>query len=396
MKLPQVDLAGKRCLVTGGTGFIGGRLVERLVAEHGAEVRVLVRNVSRAARIARFPVQMVSGDVAERADVERALEGCALVFHCAYGSVADPEGQRRVTVGGTENVLAAALSRGAERVVNVSTLAVYGATGDGDLDESAPREHIGDPYADTKLDAENLVLDYARNRGLPATVLQPTMVYGPFGPAWTIRILNDMAAGRVILVNGGDGLCNPVYVDDVVSAMLHAAVEEAAVGEAFLISGPEAVTWKEFYGRHERMLGFESTVDMTAAEAEADFERRFGRKGLAREGLAILRGDPALRRRIKASSEVQAALKVGRVLVPRSARKALQQRLRGKRPAQPPGADGAARPVLPMAPAGIRMHAAKTRVRIDKARKLLGYEPAFGFEAGMQLTEEWARWASLV
>lgn len=216
------DLGGKRALVTGGSGFIGGRLVEALVRKHDVQVRALVRNFMKAPRLARYEVEMVAGDASVEADVVRAAEGCDVIFHCAYGNSGDQEAQRQGTLGSTRYVLDAALKNGA-RVVNVSTVAVYGATADGDLTEESPRPGGGDVYSDSKLEAEQLCKQYAQQHGLAASTVQPTVVYGPFGPAWTLRILGDLDNWRVILVDDGQGLCNAVYVDDVVQAMLLAS-----------------------------------------------------------------------------------------------------------------------------------------------------------------------------
>lgn len=397
--MTDFGLKGKRVLVTGATGFVGGRLAERLVLQCGAEVRALVRNFANASRLGRFDLEMMAGDLTRRQDVERAAEGCDVIFNCAYGNDGDPAVQRAVNVDATGYLIDAAKSAGARRLVHLSTLAVYGATPDGPLDESAPHFPGDDPYAVTKDQGEALALRAAREDGVPVTVLQPTIVYGPFAPGWTLRILGDMQAGRVILVNGGEGLCNPVYVDDLVTAMLLASERDEANGEVFLVSGPEPVTWKEYYGAYEEIIGEESTYAMTLEDSIALFEKEYGQKGLLRESIGIVQGSPELRNKIKSTPEVQTLMRIGRSLVPKSLRKGLQRRLRGAPRVSPPPPDpervaiALKRPVQLMGPAALEMHAAKTAVSIEKAKRLLGYAPAFDFAAGMRRTAEWARWA---
>ncbi len=384
------EFEGKQVLVTGGTGFIGGRLAERLAVESGARVRVLVRELGRCWRIARFPVEMIRGDVLEPATLARASNGCDVVFHCAYGNRGSEELQRRVNVEGTANVLNAARAANVSRIVYLSTVAVYGATPDGDLDETAPRRHSGHVYMDSKLDAERLALEYVRKQALPVTILQPTAVYGPFAPVWTVGVLDQLKTGRIILVNGGDGLQNVVYVDDVVTAMLLAATKREAVGEVFLISGDEPVTYRRFFERHEQMLGTCGTISLSMDEADARWRSRRGKVWV--EALRALRADGRF-------SEALANTTVGRISR-RGARlivgRAFRRRMRIEQPGRSLAAAPAEKPIHLLDPPLLRLLAAKTRVRIDKARRLLGYEPAFDFATGMQVTERWAEWANLL
>lgn len=397
------SLRHKKVLVTGASGFIGGRLVERLVRDHGADVRVLVRNPSSAARLARFPVSFHLGDVTRTVDLDKAMAGCDRVFHCAYGTTGSQKLRARVNKAGTERVLEAAHRARVGRVVNLSTLMVYGRTGDGDLDETAPRRRFGNAYSDSKLEAEEIALQYSRSGRVPVTVLQPTAVYGPFGGVWTVQPLEALKTGRMILVDGGEGLANAVYVDDLVSAMLLAAVRDEAVGEAFLISGPEAFPWHDLYGRFARMFGDgpARTVAMTRDEARAYYEKhRRETRRVHQELLRTFTGDRGFRDRLMATRELKALREVASSVLPES----IQDKIKGKmsggggRPA--PVSAGAPEddrlPIHPLTPEMIGFFAARTRVRIDKARRLLGYEPAFSFERGMELTEQWARWAGLV
>lgn len=399
MKSKQFDLSGKRALVTGGTGFIGGRLIERLVLECNADVRVLVRNFARVPRIARFPVEMIHGDMTETGVVERAVEGCEVVFHCAYGSPGSREMERLVNVEGTRNVLAAALHARVERVVHLSSLMVYGATPDGDLDETAPRRYTGAVYSDTKLDTEKMAFEYVEKHGLPVAVLQPAAVYGPFGDDWTAGTLQRLKTERVILVNGGDGLCNAVYIDDVISAMLLAAVKEEAVGEAFLISDGQPVTWRDFFDRYARMVGTAETVSMSAAEAleVCCAQRQRKAKGLFRETLSILQEEPSIRRRLLRTSELAALKKIARSLLPERTRQSLKRRIGGSgKASRPQTKSEGEKPMTAISPLVVQFYAAKTRVRIDKAQRMLGYQPVFDLDSGMRLTEQWARWANLL
>src|SRR3954470_19991734 len=274
----MTPLTNATVLVTGGTGFIGGRLAERLVLQHGAGVRALVRSFSRAVRLARFPIELVQGDLRSPESIDRAVAGCDYVFHCAYGSDGQDDARRVVNAQGTRNVLDAALAHHVKRVVHTSTVTVSGNTPDGPLDETAPRVKTGFAYGDSKIEAEETALGYV-NRGLSVAVVQPTVVYGPFGTTFTIKPLQMMKSCRVIIVNGGDGLANLVYVDDVVSGMLIAALHEGAHGDSFILSGPEPTTWREFYAAHETMIGRSATVSMSPEQALKHFHGADGGGG---------------------------------------------------------------------------------------------------------------------
>jgi nucleoside-diphosphate-sugar epimerase len=378
-------LNGARVLVTGATGFIGGRLIERLVREEGATVRALVRNFANAPRIARFAIEMMPGDLSSPEVLERAVAGCDVVFHCAYGAQGTDAERRVVNVQGTERVLAAALAGGCRRVVHVSTMSVYGDPQQGEIDETATRRYTGSAYGDSKIDAENMALAYC-DKGLSVAIVQPTVVYGPFGLTWTIKPLQQLQTGRVIMINDGAGLCNPVYIDDVVSAMIAAASSDAAHRQAFLVSGDSPVTWREFFRRYERMIAASATIAMTPEQARAHFAS-CEPKGFVADTVRVLRREAYKRETL--IRERLSPSRAGRIALELAERSALLPAARSASSAD----DGP--PIHPLPPSKIAMFAAQARFRIDKAAKLLGYRPAFDLDRGMAITEEWARWARI-
>src|SRR5262249_54957543 len=153
----------------------------------------------------------------------------------------------------------------------------------------------------------------------------------------------------------------------------------------------------DFFGRYEEMLGINETVRMSAAEAMAYYSSKQRAKSILREALDILRDESIVRDRILKAREAVALRKVCSLFIPQQIRQSLKQRLSSTNRAHRGGILAEEeKPITPLPPIMIQLYAAKTRVCIDKARRILGYQPAFDFDCGMKLTEEWARWANLL
>jgi nucleoside-diphosphate-sugar epimerase len=177
--------------------------------------------------------------------------------------------------------------------------------------------------------------------------------------------------------------------------MILAAVHEGAHGESFLISGPDATTWRSFYAALEAMLGRRATVSMTADEALRYFRAAEGGGGsMAGQLLKALR-HPGVKRRIASTREGQLAIRAFHMLPA-----AVRARITGPGVALPginavnptPGEP----PIHLLHPSKVAFMASKTHVRIDKARRVLGFTPQFDFARGMELTGAWAAWANLL
>lgn len=386
-------------LVTGATGFIGGRLTEVLVGL-GVPVVALVRTWSAAARISRLPVTMLPGDVLDLDAVRRAMAGCDVVYHCAVDWRGGGRQNRLSSAKGTRNVLQAAADAGVARVVFLSTVGVFGRSPAKTLlTEDEPTPHTGDDYGDGKIDAERAALEAHRARGLPVVILRPTIVYGPFGRSWTVSTVAAIREGRMILVDGGAGVCNALYVDNLIEAMLLAARHPQASGQVFHISDPEVVTWKTFIEGHARALGdgYLPLPELTAAEIERRRgEARQVRRSTIKESLRILR-DRQMRQalmRIPAVGRMgELARWAARTVVPTGMQRRLREYVVSATLTAPeePAAPGPALPSRSL----VEIYASRTVFSVEKARRVLGYAPSVDFQEGMRRTAEWIRWARL-
>ncbi|HKB52077.1 MAG TPA: NAD-dependent epimerase/dehydratase family protein [Solirubrobacterales bacterium] len=233
--------------VTGGSGFIGGRLVERLVAE-GRPVRALARSETSAERVAELGAEPVRGDIGDRASLDAAAAGSGVAFHLAahlreWGPWADFE---RGNVEGTRNVLAACANAGVRRFVHCGTEAALMAGKPlVHVDETAPlRPDSRAPYPATKARAEREVRDASRD-GFETIVLRPRFVWGKGDTTLLPELVETVEKGRFAWVGGGRNMTDTTHVDNVIEGLLLAA-ERGHPGEAYFVTDGEPVLFREF------------------------------------------------------------------------------------------------------------------------------------------------------
>jgi nucleoside-diphosphate-sugar epimerase/predicted dehydrogenase len=365
---------GTKVAITGATGFIGGRLAERLL-EQGAEVRCLVRSMSAAVRLARLPVDIRKVDLTDAAAVTEALKDTQLVFHCAY----DPRSNSHNLVG-TRNLIAACIELKVKRFVYTSTFSVYEPLPDGPLTEETRDGDKSWVYTRTKLELESAVLDAVRSKGLQGTIIQPTIVYGPFSRPWTIAPAEMLLYGTVILPDQGEGLCNAVHVDDVVDAMILSALRPEAVGERFVISGPEPVTWARFFEAFAEALQVQGPVYRSADSIARE------NSGLLHDIKLVARNPKKIVQIAVRVPAVRSLLQSGLDALPKPAYDLVSRVYFGDG-SRPTGLVHLPDPQL------LRLYKAKASVGSEKARRMIGYAPRFDFEHGMAATALYLEWA---
>jgi ornithine--oxo-acid transaminase len=235
------------CLVTGASGFIGGRLAQRLVSE-GHQVRCLVRAGSDTAQLEQLGVELAVGDLTNERSLARAVEGCNYVFHCG-ALVSDWATTQEITqtnVHGTRSLLEACASASVQRFIHFSTTDVYGHPDGAAIEETHTASGFSNWYAQTKLLAEAEVRRAEAERSLDAVILRPATVYGPGSRDVVGEIARAIRGRKMLLVGGGRAIAGLCYVDNLIDAAVLALDHEAALGQAFNISDGLDVTWREF------------------------------------------------------------------------------------------------------------------------------------------------------
>jgi len=226
-----------KILVTGGTGFVGSRIVHALRAE-GRDVRALVRRRESAAHLASLGVELVTGDVTDPASLAAAADGCTHVVHLVAILKGKPHDFERVMTRGTQNVIAAAKGAGSERFVLMSALGTTVTTKD------------VVPYFGAKFAMEQDTI----MSGLEYTIFRPSFVFGRGGALATF-VKQVKYSPIVTVIGSGKQRVQPIWIDDVAEHFARALDTPAAANKTFEIGGPDIVTWDELYRTIAKVLG---------------------------------------------------------------------------------------------------------------------------------------------
>ena len=317
--------------------FITGAngFIGRALARRYRELGADVRGIDMSAD-AEWNV--VAGDVRDVDRWRAHLAGCDLVIHTAavVSMVAPMRDAWDVNCNGTRRLLTACREAGSRRFVQLSSVAAYGFGFPDGVDETYPLITNGNSYTDTKITGEHAVLAAHAGGELDCTVIRPGDVYGPGARAWIVVPLQMMRARQFILPAHGRGIFSPIYIDDLVAGIVLAAGLPQGAGQIFNLTAGLGVTCAEFFGHHWQWLGNKRAVPSVStgtAIALAGIGARFAR--LTGRSTELGRGS-------------------------------------------------------------IGLLARRGTYSIEKARRLLGYQPQVDLDEGMRRSESWARSAGLI
>ncbi len=225
--------------VTGGTGFLGRHLLPAL-CRADYPIRVLTRHPQAHRWLSQYHnVDIIQGDLADLAVLTDAIQGCKHLIHAGgfFRFWGDEDKFMRTNATGTSNIMQAALNAGIERVIHISSVAVIGKPDPThEIDETYPPQPV-DPYQFSKLEGEQIALQFYRDSGLPVVVIRPGAFYGPLGHyAFNRLFFRDPMRGIIMQINGGEYINFPVYIEDVVQGIFK-ALERGKPGEIYHICG---------------------------------------------------------------------------------------------------------------------------------------------------------------
>ncbi|MFO0889546.1 MAG: NAD-dependent epimerase/dehydratase family protein [Isosphaeraceae bacterium] len=247
----------KTIFITGATGLVGSHAVEEAL-RRGHRVRALVRATSDTRRLEALGVEKVQGDLEDAEALLRGARGADWIFNCAakvgdWGTLAE---FRRLNVEALRLLLDAACEAKVERFVHVSSLGVYEGRDHHGTDETVPPAADSlDAYTRSKTEAEALVLQYYKDRGLPAAVIRPGFIYGEHDRTVLPKLLTNLRRGTFAYFGSGDQALNCIYAKNLVHGLFLAAESPSAVGEVFNLTDGEAVSKRRFVGRVAELAG---------------------------------------------------------------------------------------------------------------------------------------------
>jgi len=242
-------------LVTGGTGFIGRHLVRRLSELGGYNVFCLVRNPKKAEALKPLGVELIYADITDKVSLVKVLEHkIDIVFHCAaYVDNKPLKLLQKANVEGTENICELSLKLGVKEIVYLSSVAVICGNDGAVLTEDLAYK-AANPYGESKIKAEKIVLNY-RRKGLPSVIIRPPMVYGEDEPH-ALGLLLRLLKYRIFpLIGKAKNKLHFVYVENVVELMIFSLGKKEFLEGTFFIADNEALSVRETFTIFSKAIG---------------------------------------------------------------------------------------------------------------------------------------------
>jgi len=324
-----------KTLVTGATGFTGKALCRRLVLD-GKEVVAFVRASSNFEELRKLGVECRLVNIKDGAEVKRNFADIDMVYHVAAAyrtEHTDHEEFHLVNVEATRNLLEAALDAQVTRFVHCSTVGVQGEITDPPASEEY-RFNPGDHYQQSKMEGELLALDYFK-KGLPGAVVRPVGIYGP-GDTRFLKLFRPISKGRFVMIGTGNSLYHMTYIDDLIDGFILCGTKKEALGQVFTIAGEKYTTLREL-------------VDV----------------------IADVLGNPRPRLRIPFYPVLLASILCEKICRPF-----------GISP--------------PLYPRRVEFFSLDRAFSIEKAKRLLGYQPKVGLRDGVRRTAEWYKQEGMI
>lgn len=245
----------KQVLVTGGSGFTGSHLCNRLAAE-GVCVRALVRDPARASTLLHKDVELVQGDLRDPQKLEAATAGVETVYHIAALFRQENVSRREMwetNVEGTRHLLDASIRAGVQRFVHCSTIGVHGDVKHPPATEETPYAP-GDYYQESKTEGEQLVLQYMQEGRLPISIFRPGGIYGP-GDLRFLKLFKGIKQGRFVMFGSGKIQYQLIYIDDLIDGILLCGAKEEALDNVYILTGAAPTTLNELVAAIARAVG---------------------------------------------------------------------------------------------------------------------------------------------